>query len=109
MTPEDAVTTLHRKHDTDIHLLERKLDRLENKIDANCKEMQDVEARLQAAAEHLAWTAQSRRDLQELVDAKHWATVTRQVIAWGVGALIGAVMLWEYISPRLKSLANKAP
>jgi outer membrane murein-binding lipoprotein Lpp len=109
MAPEDDVAELHRAHDADINKIDRRIDRLAAKIDATYKEVENMKAREQAAAEHVAWMAQTRRDLQELVDGKRWATVTRQVFAWIIGALIGAVMLWEQLSPWLKSLTNRAP
>jgi len=109
LSPEDDLSKLHRTHDADMHRVERRLDQLERDRDDLCKELLHVEERMTAASDHLRWTEQSRKDLQEVIDGKRWASHTRHVIGWVTGAVLGALMLWGQIGPWVRDVIARDP
>lgn len=73
--------------DTRVHT-EHEIQDLKDEISRFCKWVEQD-------AVKSAWFYTARDDLQQLVESARWIKVTKRLVAWGTGALVGAIMAWN--------------
>lgn len=49
------------------------------------------------------WFYSVRTDLEDIVASKRWVSLTRRVVVFAAGALVGALMAWETVETWLKT------
>lgn len=53
-------------------------------------------------SERSRWFYQAEHDLRDMVESKRWVYMSKKIVAWLAGTLVGAVLTWQHIEEWIK-------
>jgi hypothetical protein len=82
-----------------MYSMERELHVMRIHVDTLNQKMSVLSAWAEADRVKSAWFYDNQTDIKSLIESKRWASITRHVVAWVMGAILSAVVFWNTVWP----------